>query len=589
MEFRILGPLEVLDGGREVPLGGSKQRALLAFLLLHANRVVPRDRLIDELWDTAPPETARTALQVHVSQLRKALGRDAIVTRAPGYVVNVQPGELDLERFERLVAAADGTDPSQAAEKLREALALWRGPPLGDLGDSVARSERAQLEEQRLLALEQRIDADLALALHAQLVPELEALVREHPLRERFRAQLMLALYRCGRQADALETYQRVRRLLSDELGLEPGDRLKQLEKAILEQDASLALPEASVAAPAAMAVARVGARRRLPGLAIVAGALMVAAALAAGLVLATRGTEAIAVRANSVAALDAKSGKVVADVPIGGRPVAIALGAGSVWVADADHSTISRIDSETKEALPIGGLGSDVSDVAFGFGSLWVAGGNDGTLTRIDPRHNSPTQVELGQVGDVVPQPVFAVRTGAGAVWVTRGNELLRVNPHEERVTARLRVIRPLGLAVGLGAVWLTTQDERVLRVDPGTVRPTFGHDVSRETFFPLVDRDSLWVIAAPGPADDVPHLWRLDPETLDQKASIDFAKRFPYGLAAGDGALWTVDPFSGVVSRIDPQAKVARRLAKIAHHPVAVAVDDGVVWVGVQAEPLS
>jgi DNA-binding SARP family transcriptional activator len=179
MEFRILGPLQVLDEGRELPLGGAKQRALLALLLLDPNRVVSRDRLIDELWHTDPPETAPTALQVYVSQLRKALGRDLILTQPPGYLIRVSDGELDLHCFERLVATARTEEPAQAARLLREGLALWRGAPLAELGDSFARSERARLEEQRLAALEQRIEAELALGRHAELVPELEGLVRE--------------------------------------------------------------------------------------------------------------------------------------------------------------------------------------------------------------------------------------------------------------------------------------------------------------------------------------------------------------------------------------------------------------------------
>jgi DNA-binding SARP family transcriptional activator len=222
MEFRILGPLQVLDEGRELPLGGAKQRALLALLLLDPNRVVSRDRLIDELWHADPPETAPTALQVYVSQLRKALGRDLILTQPPGYLIRVSDGELDLHRFERLVATARAEEPAQAARLLREGLALWRGAPLAELGDSFARAERARLEEQRLAALEQRIEAELALGRHAELVPELELLAREHPLRERLRGQLMLALYRCGRQADALESYREARRLLDAELGLQP-------------------------------------------------------------------------------------------------------------------------------------------------------------------------------------------------------------------------------------------------------------------------------------------------------------------------------------------------------------------------------
>jgi DNA-binding SARP family transcriptional activator len=222
MEFRILGPLEVVDGDRQVAIAGSKQRALLAILLLHSNAVVSRDRLIDELWGESPPDTASTALQVHVSQLRKSLGRDVIVTRTPGYMIRVEAGELDLQRFEQLVEEARGKEAAPAAATLRDALRLWRGPPLADLDGSVALPERGQLEEQRLSALEHRIDAELELGLHSQQLPELEALVREDPLRERCRAQLMLALYRSGRQAEALDVYSRGRRLLADELGLEP-------------------------------------------------------------------------------------------------------------------------------------------------------------------------------------------------------------------------------------------------------------------------------------------------------------------------------------------------------------------------------
>ena len=212
MDFRILGPLEVEDDGHSLKVAGAKQRGLLGLLLLHANQAVPRERLIDELWGEEPPETAATAIQVHISQLRKALGRDAIVTQSGGYLIRVGEGELDLDRFETAVARARDEPPAEAADVLREALALWRGPPLAELDAPFARAERARLEEQRIAALEQRIDADLELGRHAELVPELEGLVRGHPLRERLRGQLMLALYRCGRQADALAVYQSGRR-----------------------------------------------------------------------------------------------------------------------------------------------------------------------------------------------------------------------------------------------------------------------------------------------------------------------------------------------------------------------------------------
>jgi DNA-binding SARP family transcriptional activator/streptogramin lyase len=554
-------------------------------LLLHANEPVSRDRLIDELWDGAPPDTAGTALQVHVSQLRKSLGRETIVTRPPGYLVEVEPARIDSDRFARLVEEARGQPAEAAAATFREALGLWRGPVLADLDDSVARPERGRLEQERATALEDRIEADLELGRHAQLAPELELLVREEPLRERRRAQLMLALYRSGRQAEALEVYRLGRRLLADELGLEPGDQLKQLEKGILEQDERLAAPVAPSKAPVATAVE--GKRRRLGPLALVAGALLLAGSLAAGIVLATRGSPSIVVRPNSVAALDAGNGKVLADIPIGGSPVAIALGAGSAWVADADHSTIARIDAKTKEVLPIGGLGSEVSDVAFGFGSLWVAGGNDGTLARIDPRHNGTQQVDLGGTGGSVPRPVFTVRAGPRAVWVTHGNEIVRVDPLENAVAARRAVVRPHGIGIGLGSVWVGTEDERILRFDARSAELTTAKDVSTQTYFALVDHGSLWVVAF-GLGVSTPQVWRLNPGTLVQEATIPFGKGIPYALAAGEGAIWTVDPDHGTIWRIDPSTNQATRLATVPHHPVAVAVADGIVWVGVQAEPL-
>ena len=586
IEFRILGSLEAVEDGRQVPLGGSKQRGLLALLLLHANQVVSRDRLIDELWDGSPPETASTALQVHVSGLRKALGREAIATQAPGYKAVVLPGALDLELFEALVARARSDDAERSAELLREALDLWRGPALADLDDSIGRTERAQLEEQRAAAVEQRIDAELELGRHAELLPELETLVREDPLRERRRAQLMLALYRSGRQAEALEAYRSGRKLLADELGLEPAEELRRLEKAILEQDAALAAP----AAPASRAaeVEREPRSRRPWALAVALGALLLVAAVAAGIVLAVRNSATVVVRPDSVAAVDDHSGNVVADVPIGGRPVAIALGAGSVWVVDADHSTLSRIDEETKERLPIGGLGSDLSDVAYGFGSVWVAGGNDGTLVRLDPQHNGAEQVDL-RGSRASPQPVFSVRVGAGAVWVTQGNHVLRIDPAENRVTGRRTVDQPQGIAAGLDSLWVTTLDERVLRIDARTMKLVYAQDVSHVCYFPLVAEGSLWVVATPSLSSNVPEVWRLDPGTLTQEASFPLPKRFPYQLAGGSGAVWSVDPDDGTLWRFDADTNRVLQFASLAHHPVSLTVGDGTIWVGTQAEPLS
>ncbi|MGE5689763.1 MAG: BTAD domain-containing putative transcriptional regulator [Pseudomonadota bacterium] len=252
MEFRILGPLEIVDGERRLALGGTKRRAVAALLLLEANRVVSSERLVDGVWGSDPPAAALASLQNHVLRLRRELG-DRLVTRAPGYLLRVEEGELDLDRFRRLVGQARGREPDEAATLLREALALWRGPPLADLAAEPVAAASAHLDELRLDAVERRIDADLALGRHRELVPELESLAAEQPFRERLRGQLMLALYRSGRQADALAAYTAARTALVDELGTEPGPELQALHRAILRQDAELG-PPAGPTAPTAPA-----------------------------------------------------------------------------------------------------------------------------------------------------------------------------------------------------------------------------------------------------------------------------------------------------------------------------------------------
>jgi DNA-binding SARP family transcriptional activator len=259
MDFRILGPLEAYVGDRPLALGGTRQRALLGMLLLHANEVVSSDRLIDELWGEERRDDAAKALQVAISRLRKVLepGRPAndpdrlLVTRSPGYELRLGPEELDLHSFERLVAggraAVAAGDHEDASAKFSEALALWRGAPFADLAyESFCQVEIGRLEEARLAALEERIAADLERGLGPELVAELQGLVGSHPLRERLRAQLMLALYRAGRQADALEVYADARRVLVEELGIEPGRELQELQRKVLDQDPGLDAPTAA-------------------------------------------------------------------------------------------------------------------------------------------------------------------------------------------------------------------------------------------------------------------------------------------------------------------------------------------------------
>ncbi|HTU88250.1 MAG TPA: AfsR/SARP family transcriptional regulator [Solirubrobacteraceae bacterium] len=259
MQFGILGPLEVADhGGRRLGLGGRKQRSVLAILLLRANEPVAPECLVEELWSGRAPASATASLQAYVSRLRRALGEDGrIATAAGGYELRVAPGELDRERFERLAGEAGASvasgDWELASGKLREALGLWRGPPLSDFQyDSFAQAEIARLTELQIEVVEQRVEAELMLGRETGLIGELEGLVREHPLRERLCGQLMLALYRAGRQADALAAYRQLSGVLREELGLQPAEPLRELERAILSHDPSLAAPAAQLPSPAA-------------------------------------------------------------------------------------------------------------------------------------------------------------------------------------------------------------------------------------------------------------------------------------------------------------------------------------------------
>jgi DNA-binding SARP family transcriptional activator len=249
LDFRILGPFEVVDH-QPLALGGHKQKAVLAALLLHRGEVVTADRVIEALWGERAPATAGKTVQVYVSNLRKALGDGQLVTQGGGYVLAVGPDQVDADRFAKLAGngreALERGHPQQARALLGSALALWRGPALADFSyESFAEPEIARLEEARLGTLEDRIEADLQLGQHAALVPELEALVHEHPLRERLYELLMVALYRSGRQVDALDRYQRARTKLIDEFGVEPGPRLQETQRAVLSQDATLDLPGA--------------------------------------------------------------------------------------------------------------------------------------------------------------------------------------------------------------------------------------------------------------------------------------------------------------------------------------------------------
>ncbi len=379
MEFRILGPIEVEEDGRQVPLGGEKQRALLALLLLSRGRPVSTDRLIDDVWSGEPPATAVKSVQVYVTRLRRALGDGRIITRGRGYELALAPGEIDVDRFDALVRAASGAPAKEAAARLREALALFRGRPLADLSlEPWAQVEIARLEERQLAALEARIDADLELGRHRELIAELEALVAEHPFREHLLEQLVVALYRSGRQADALDAYRRGAGRLRSELGLEPGRSLQELEARILRQDAALDPPRVGVGRDA---------RLRSWRLVVAGAAVIVAAAVAAGAVAFTRGSEAsLASVAPGVAIVNVSNGRLVAHIgPSYIRvPAEVITGGGHFWVWNLRPYEMVEIDPDNGHIIRrIGSPVGDTGGSGFVDGrSLWLAGSR---LVRMD------------------------------------------------------------------------------------------------------------------------------------------------------------------------------------------------------------
>ena len=575
IRYLILGPLEVREGETEIELRGGQQRKLLAILLLHAGEAVSSDRLIDELWHGEPPDTAAKALQGYVSSLRKQLGQESVETIAAGYRLDMAGADVDARRFEDLVAEARNLDRAPAAAKLREALALWRGPALADFAyEDFAQDEIARLDELRLAANERRIDLDLALGHHDDLVPELEALVRAHPLRERLRGHLMVALYRAGRQAEALDAYGDARATLLDELGLEPSEELQALQRAILAHDSSLdAPPRLPPRSPAT------GQRLRRPLLAAAAGlAILGAAAVALVLTLGDGKTAAVVVPPNYVAKIDPGGTKVESLVRVGRDPVAIAVGMRGVWVANAGDGTVTRLDPATGENVDtIGAGGGDLNDLAVGFGYVWVANGNDGTITKIDPRLDQTVgpPIRLGRP-TVAPDPVFYIAIDSHYVWATRGSQLLRIDPATGKVERRLDIGQPTGLATGGGSVWVTTQaPTTLLRIDPQTVMKPDSQPVPTSVFSPLFADGSLSVI-------EYPEIQQVDPTSFEARKLAAPAGLQPKALAWGNGAFWSTG-FGCRLTRLASNG-TARHLC-LSPHLSAVAAGEGATWVAVSA----
>jgi len=608
IEFRILGPLEVAEDERRLPLGGQRQRALLALLLLHANEVVSRDRLIDEVWGEEAPATVENAVQVYVSRLRKLVGSsngDGFLSReGNGYLLTIVPEQLDANRFQQLVrdarrARAAG-DNDGAADALCKALGLWRGSPLAGLPlGEFAQAEIARLEELRLAAREERVEIDLARGKDVDLVPELEALVAEHRYRERLTASLMVALYRAGRQTDALDAYARTRTAL-DELGLAPGEELRRLQTQILQHDPVLDRPRP---ASPPKTPARRGRRHILQGLLLVVALVVVLAA--ALLAFADFGRDSRAVSAvnvpkNSLVAIDPDTNAVVAAAPLDARPKGIALGGGAIWVGVYDDNVLLRIDPHTRRVVRAIAIGGEPADIAAERGVVWVTNSvgtrTVGSISRVDARTNYvPKTVRLRQI---VPGLPFTsaeagprgVAIGGGSVWVAHSFSLVsRIDPRSaEIVTKILFPNPPQDVAFGSGRLWVMMSGENsVARVDPNTnaIEATTRIGAELDWLRAIAAGEgAVWVTSRAGSDSETPgKLWRVDPASGRVTTAIRVG-RSPLGVAVGEGSVWVANYEDGTVSRIDPETQEVVATIKVKRGAAEVAVGDDVVWVTVR-----
>src|SRR5215469_2574106 len=572
--YRLLGPLEVTVDGTAVDLGGLKQRALLAILLLNANQPVHRAVLVDRLWGEHPPAGAEHAVNVYIWRLRKTLraagGTLGVVTRQGAYLLQAAEEQVDVALFERLADEGRRALAAEAAGRasavLGEALALWRGAPLADFRyEPFAQAEIARLEELRAGVVEDRIEADLALGRHAHVVSELEALVAADPLRERLHQQLIVALYRCGRQADALAAYRNARRTLAEELGIEPCQQLRQLERAILDQDPSLDPPPGtgSRRAPApgnGRRLIPVGTARPKRMLAVT-GAAAGAALLAGGLAILSPTRASLQAGPNTVAVIDSSRNAVSAVVAGAGRPGGVAYGAGATWVTDTADDMLLRVDpaGQVVDGIPVG---RGPAGVAVGGGQVWVANQLDGTVSEINPA--AGVVVATISVGN---GPV-AVASGYGSVWVTNMTDstLSKIDPGSGRVVATIPLgSTPTGLAAGDGGIWVTGADTGSLAlVNPRTNRVSRTIPVGSSQVGVAVGAGRVWA------ADTSGAVARIDPRT--GKVQTIRLGGEPTGIAYGGGAVWVANSLGGSVVRIDPRTGSVQRI-HIGNQPAAIA----------------
>jgi YVTN family beta-propeller protein len=603
IEIRLLGIVEASLDGRPIVLGAAKQRALLAMLALHPNQRVSADRLIEGLWGERPPASAPKMVQLYVSQLRKLLNGNGseIVTRGRGYELRLPADAIDAVHFERLVADAARADPPPSP-LVREALTLWRGPPLDDIADEpFAVAEIRRLEELWLRARELAIDAALAAGEHRAVLGELDVLVAEHPLRERLHAQRMLALYRCGRQAEALEAYRDARGRLLEEVGVEPGTELRELHNAVLQQDPALDPPggarQAGSGGPAP------GAQRRRAVVAGIALAAVAAVAVVVWLVASGDGSGATVVPADALAVIDPGSNRVDAAIALPPSPGPIAAADGRVWTLNLGNATISQIDARTRAIVETVGSGDEnpSGNLAATRGNLWIAGGcqngSTGTLTRVDTTLRPISATEGSSVlfdtagkaravGPVQSSPGCGLAAAGRSVWaasyVPPGIARLDIEADSPTATlARVRALRFITTAVAVGAGSLWVRDMRhdaVWRADPRTLALQRMIQTGSDPAAIVVGAGAVWV-ANSGDGS----VSRIDPRTNVVTRAISVGDN-PVALAVGESAIWVANAGDGTVSRIDPRTAKVVATIRVGHRPQGVAVAGGAVWVTVR-----
>ena len=580
MEFRILGPLELDDGGDPVVVPAGRERALLLDLLVHRNDTVTVDVLIDDLWDGRPPATATKIIQNGVSRLRRELGGDRLETKARGYVLRVEAGELDVDRALALAERARAEDPVRAAETLREAVALWRGRPLAEVASmEFAQAEIHRLEDLRLVLTERRFEAELAAGRGPGLVVELEELLAANPLRERLRAQLMIALYRAGRRADALQSYRDAERLLSQELGLEPGRELEEVNRRILADDPGLDSP----------APRTVGGRRRRRLIGVGAAAVCIALALGAWFALAGHRSRAVHITADTVVRLDPSTGRATTSLAVGTAPGSVALDRLAIWTVNFEDQTVTRL-SRGGRAATAAGTTAPATALATGAGAAWALSSYDGNLSRIDER--------TGRITQIVPvgsQPT-ALAVGS-AVFVTNQSSgtLVRVDPVTlHRSLLRHGLAGPSGVVAEGSLVWVAESfRNRILEVDGRTGRTLRTLAVSLSPDALALGSDAVW---ATNPAEN--EVTRVDLHTgLFRLISVGAD---PFAIAAGSRYVWVVNNLDHSISELDGPTGDVLRTIVLTHGfpestpgkatppeltPGGIAADpDGAAWLTVQ-----